>query len=350
VSRSLLVRRSFAAATASLALLASLGTTTTTAAPVKKTAPPVTVHLGYFPNVTHASAIVGVEGGLFRKALGKNALATSTFNAGGDEVQALLSGALDIGYIGPSPAINAWAKSKAIRIISGSASGGAFLVVKPDIKSAADLKGKKVADPQLGATQDVALRTWLASKGLKTDTSGGGDVSVVPQENAVTLQTFVSNAISGAWVPEPWATRLVNEGNGKVLVNEADLWPGGRYVTTQVIVQADFLRRHPDVVKQVIAGQVAANDSIKSKPAQARQLVARGIEKVTGKPIKPDLVAASFQHITFTNDPIASSLATSAKHAVSLGLIKPVNLNGIYDLELLNQVLTTKGQKAIKAT
>lgn len=350
MSRFRLLHRSLTvAAIASLAAATSIGGPAS-AAPRAKTSASITVHLGYFPNVTHAPAIVGVEGGLFRKALGKNTLVTSTFNAGGDEVQALLSGALDIGYIGPSPTINAWAKSKAVKIVSGAASGGAFLVVKPDITSAAALKGKKVADPQLGATQDVALRTWLKSKGLRTDTTGGGDVSIVPEDNAVTLQAFQSNAISGAWVPEPWATRLVNEGGGKVLVNEGTLWPGGKYVTTQIIVRTDFLKQHPDVVKQVLAGQVAANDSIAKNPAKARTLVAQGIQRITGKPIKADLVTASFKHIAFTNDPIASSLAKSAENAVSLTLIPSVDLKGIYDLKLLNQVLKAKGEPEIKAT
>lgn len=350
MSRFRLLRRSLTlAAIASLAAATSIGGPAS-AAPRAKTSAPITVRLGYFPNVTHAPAIVGVEAGFFQKALGKNTLTTSTFNAGGDEVQALLSGALDIGYIGPGPTINAWAKSKAVKIVSGAASGGAFLVVKPDITSAADLKGKKVADPQLGATQDVALRTWLKSKGLKTDTTGGGDVSIVPEDNAVTLQAFQSNAISGAWVPEPWATRLVNEGGGKILVNEGTLWPGGKYVTTQIIVRTDFLKQHPDVVKQVLAGQVAANDSIAKNPAKAQTLVAQGIQRITGKPIKADLVAASFKHIAFTNDPIASSLAKSAKNAVSLTLIPAVDLKGIYDLKLLNQVLKAKGEPEIKAT
>ena len=156
----------------------------------------------------------------------------------------MFADAIDITFIGPNPAINAYAKSngEAVRVISGSTSGGAFLVVRPDINTAQDLKGKKIATPSLGNTQDVALRAWLKSNGLATDTAGGGDVSVVPQENAQTLETFIAGTIDGAWVPEPWATRLIQDGGAKVLVDERDLWPDGKYVTTHLLVATKFLR------------------------------------------------------------------------------------------------------------
>jgi NitT/TauT family transport system substrate-binding protein len=312
----------------------------------------VTLRLGYFPNVTHATALVGIEGGLFREKLGDNVeLDTSTFNAGPQVVEAVISGALDASYIGPNPAINAYAQSggEALRIVSGATSGGAFLVVKPDIKSANGLRGKKIASPQLGNTQDVALRTWLKKKGLKTDTAGGGDVSIVPQENAQTLDLFKQGQIDGAWVPEPWATRLRDEGGGKVLVDERTLWPDGRYVTTHLIVRKEFLDDHPDVVKRLLEGHVAANALLQDDPQRAEQLVGQGIDKATGKPIPPELVAASFKNLVFTNDPIASSLRKSAKDAEAVGLLKPVDLKGIYNLKLLNQVLKQQGGQTVKA-
>src|SRR5687767_7770542 len=208
--------------------------------------------------MTHATAIVGTEKGIFAEKLGANKLNTKTFNAGPDVVTAILAGALDASYIGPNPAINAFAQSngEAIRIISGATSGGAFLVVKPEINSAADLKGKKIATPQLGNTQDVALRFWLKQQGFKTDAQGGGDVSVLPQDNAQTLETFKSGAIQGAWVPEPWGTRLIQEGGGKVLLDEKTLWPNGQFVTTHLIVSTKFLKNHPDAVKRLVEGQV----------------------------------------------------------------------------------------------
>src|SRR5437899_3086070 len=219
----------------------------------------VTLRLGYFTNITHAPALVGLEKGIFADKLGPDVtLAPSVFNAGPAAVEAIFSGAIDATYVGPNPAINAFAKSngQAVRIISGATSGGAFLVVKPSINSAADLKGKKIAAPQLGNTQDVALRSWLKSKGLSTTTAGGGDVNVVDQDNAQSLDTFKQGKIDGAWVPEPWASRLVIDGGGKVLVDERDLWPAGKYVTTQLVVRTAFLQQHPDVVENLIKGQV----------------------------------------------------------------------------------------------
>jgi NitT/TauT family transport system substrate-binding protein len=311
---------------------------------------PTTVRLGYFPNVTHATAIVGVESGIFKSALGANTLETKTFNAGPAAVEALFSGALDATYIGPNPTINAHVQSggEAVRIISGATSGGALLVVKPSINGPADLKGKKIASPQRGGTQDVALRYWLKSNNLKADLEGGGDVSIVPQENAQTLETFRSNQIDGAWVPEPWATRLVQEGGGKVLLDERTLWPEGKFVTTQLIVRTKFLKEHPDAVHKLVEGQVQANELVNANPAEAQRLVNQGITNLTGKGMADAVLQASWKNLEFTNDPIASSLTVSADHATAVGLLEKVNLKGIYDLSVLNSVLKTANQPEVK--
>jgi NitT/TauT family transport system substrate-binding protein len=310
----------------------------------------VTLRLGYFPNITHATALVGVERGIFADKLGPNVtLQTATFNAGPNAIEALFSGSIDATYVGPNPAINGFTKSngQALRIISGATSGGAALVVKPDINGPADLKGKTLATPQLGNTQDVALRTWLKNNGLKTDTSGGGDVSVKPQDNGVTLTAFKQGQIQGAWVPEPWATRLVQEGGGKVLVNESSLWPQGQFVTTELVVSTDFLKKHPDVVQRLLEGQVAANDYVNQHPAEAQQAANDQIEKITQTRLADGVVAAAWKNMTFTNDPVASSLKTSADNATALGLLPKTNLTGIYDLGLLNTVLKSAGQPAV---
>jgi NitT/TauT family transport system substrate-binding protein len=313
--------------------------------------PQGTLRLGYFPNITHATALVGVESGLFKEALGPGVtLEVASFNAGGAASEALLNGAIDATYIGPNPAINAFAQSQgaAIRIIAGATSGGAYLVVKPEIASVADLRGKKLATPQLGNTQDVALRTWLADNGLATDKQGGGDVSILPQENAQTLETFTSGQIDGAWVPEPWATRLVQEGGGKVLLDEKTLWPEGRYVTTHLIVRTDYLEAHPDIIKALLAGHLAANDLVNTDPTKAQQLTNQGIDKITGKTIADKVITAAWQNLTFTVDPIASSLKGSAEHATKVGLLDPIDLTGIYDLESLNGLLTLAGKPTVK--
>ena len=330
---------------------AATGSTPTVAGSPTTTTAPTTVRLAYFPNVTHATAIVGVEKGIFAESLGADKLETKIVNAGPDAVTAILAGAIDASYIGSNPAINAFAQSngEAVRIVSGATSGGALLVVKADINSVADLKGKKIATPQLGNTQDVALRYWLKQQGLKTDAQGGGDVSVVPQDNAQTLETFKSGAIQGAWVPEPWATRLIQEGGGKVLLDEKTLWPNGQFVTTQLIVATKFLNAHPDAVKRLIEGQVAANDYIAKNPEDAKKVVNDGITKYTGKGIAPVVIDAAWKNLTFTNDPIASSLVASAQHAENVGLLKPTKLDGIYDLTILNAVLKTANLPEVKS-
>jgi NitT/TauT family transport system substrate-binding protein len=312
----------------------------------------VTLRLGYFPNITHAAAIVGVERGIFARELGENVkLETATFNAGPSAVEALFSRALDATYIGPNPAINAYVRSKgeAVRIISGATSGGAFFVVRPEVNGANDLRGKRVASPQLGNTQDVALRSWLKSQGLRTDLTGGGDVSVVPQENAQTLEAFRAGQIAGAWVPEPWATRLVQEGGGKVLVDERTLWPEGKYVTTHLIVRTAFLEDHPEVVERLLRGQVEANAFVNARPEEAQRIVNRAIEKIAGRGIPEPVIAAAWRNLEFTNDPIAASLRRSADDATAFGLLDRggVSLDKIYHLAPLNTVLKQTGNEEV---
>jgi len=342
--------RRWLAAAAALALTVAVGACSSgSSGSSDGGAQPASLRLGYFPNLTHATALVGIQEGIFQRNLGDTKLETRSFNAGPSAVEALFSGAIDATYIGPNPAINAYAKSggKAVRIISGATSGGALLIVRPDITDAQGLRGKKIATPQLGNTQDVALRSWLAGQGFKTDTQGGGDVQVVNQENAQTLELFKAGEIDGAWVPEPWATRLEREGGGKVLVDEAKLWPGGRFVTTHLVVRTEYLARNPDQVEKLLAGQVEANELVNRDPAKAQLLANTQIEKLTGKALKPEVIAAAWKRLTFTDDPVASSLKTSAANAQDLGLLQPVELDGIYDLGPLNRVLAAEGQPRV---
>lgn len=312
----------------------------------------VSLRLGYFPNVTHATAIVGVNEGIIGDALGESVtLQSQVFNAGTDATEALFAGALDATYIGPNPAINAFAQSngEAVRIIAGAASGGASLVVSDAISSPDDLAGRTLASPSLGNTQDVALRAWLAEHGYETDLEGGGDVSIMPQANAEALQAFALGEIDGAWVPEPWATRMVQEGGGHVLVDERDLWPNGEFVTTHLVVATRFLTDHPDIVKRLLEGHVAANDFVNEHPEEAQQVVASAIHELTDTDLPEGTLAAAWANLTFTVDPIASSLATSAEHATALGLLDPVDLDGIYALGPLNEVLAGAGEPEVPA-
>jgi NitT/TauT family transport system substrate-binding protein len=310
----------------------------------------VTLRLGLLANITHASALVGLNKGFFTKNLGDGVtLKTSVFSSGTDETTALLAGQLDAAYVGPNPAINAWQKSggKATKIISGAASGGAALVVKPNITSVSQLKGQKVATPSLGNTQDVALRYYLKQHGLTTTETGGGDVAVTPiKPNSNAVLEFKSGQIAGGWEPAPYDGEMVADG-GKVLVNEASLWPGGKFVTTNLVVSQAFLADHASVVSNLLKGQIQANDYIKNDLSAAQTSANAELTTLLGKGLKSSALTESFKEITFTNDPIASSLATDAKHAVAVGLLKPVNLNGIYDLGPLNALLKADGEPQV---
>jgi NitT/TauT family transport system substrate-binding protein len=306
---------------------------------------PVTLRLGFLANITHASALIGVQKGFFTSALGKaGTLQTTIYNSGTQETTAILAGQLDAAYVGPNPAINAWQKSggTAVKIVSGVATGGASVVVKPGISSAAQLKGKSVATPSLGNTQDVAVRYWLKQNGLATTTTGGGDVLVKPTNpNSNAVLEFNSGQIAGGSEPSPYDVEMVKDG-GKVLFTE----PG---VTTLLVVTQTFLKAHPAIVADLLKGQIQANTYIAKNPTSAQQAANTELQALTGKPIKSSILPAAFKEITFTNDPDAASLATDANEAQAVGLLKPVNLSGIYDLGPLNQLLKAAGEPQVKS-
>ncbi|MFE4464429.1 ABC transporter substrate-binding protein [Oerskovia sp. NPDC056781] len=342
-----------AAAVAPLLLLSACSTGTSDAAdgPEKSSGAADELRLGYFANVTHAPALVGVAGGQFEEALGDTTLSTQVFNAGPAAIEALNAGAIDATFIGPNPAINNFVKSngEAVRIIAGSTSGGAQLVVRDGIDTAADLKGTKIASPQLGGTQDVALRAWLTENGLKNDIQGGGDVAVTPTENAQTLTLFQNGELDGGWLPEPWASRLVLDAGAHVLVDEKDLWDDGQFLTTHLIVRTDFLEEHPETVEALLRGEVAAIDWLDANPDEAKTLVNGEIEKIAGKPLSDEVLDRAFTNITFTTDPLAGTLDTLLEDGVTAGTTTEADLNGIYDLSLLNKVLKEAGQPTVSA-
>lgn len=321
------------------------------------TAPPgseaVALRLGYFPNVTHATALVGDRGGIFERVLGDSVdLQVQNFNAGGEAIEAIFNGGIDMTYIGPNPAINGFIRSQgqAVRIIAGATSGGAFFVVREEIESAADLRGKVVGSPALGNTQDVALRSWLADRGLETSPDAGGDVSIKPLSNSDILEGFISGSLDGAWVPEPWATRMIGQG-GKVLVDERDLWPDGQYVTTHLLVATSFLERHPDVVNRFLQAHLEATDLVNDDPDEAQSLVSEGIAAITGTEMDTGVLSASWENLAFTVDPIVASLEESARDAFELGFLDgydpEAGLQGIYDVSLLNEVLRDAGKPEV---
>lgn len=308
------------------------------------------VRIGYFGNLTHGTALVGNNRGLFQKELGATVAKYAVFNAGPSEIEALNSGSLDIGFIGPSPAVNGYIKSggRNLRIIGGSASGGVKLVVNPDrIKSLKDVEGKRIATPQLGNTQDVAFLDWAAGQGWKVDAqSGKGDVTVVRSDNKVTPDAFKAGSVDGAWVPEPTASKLVAQG-GKVLLDEATLWPDEKFVITNIIVRQEFLEEHPKAVEAVLKASVEANEWINAHPEEAKAAANEQLEADSGKALPAEVLDPAWKSIRFIDDPLAATLDSQAEHAVQAGLLEQPDLDGIYDLTLLNKVLKAAGEPAV---
>lgn len=337
------LRRRLAAVLALAALGATLGCSPSGESGEAATpqGPAAQLRLGYFANVTHASALYGLAQGLFQRELGATVLKTSTFSAGPAAIEALRGGGLDATFIGPNPAINGFAQTggSLLRIVAGTTSGGAALVARAGITSVDQLAGKKVATPQLGNTQDVAAKAYFKDKGLK--------VTVVNQENAQTLDLLKSGRIDAGWVPEPWASRLVLDGGGSVLLDEKTLWPGGAFVTTHLVVRQEFLARHPETVEALLRGLVASSEVVATKSPDVQAVVNARLKADTGKELKPEVLASAFSALTPTLDPVASSLATSAADAQEVGLLKPVDLAGIYDLRILNRLLAAAGTATV---
>ncbi len=304
------------------------------------------VRIGFFANLTHAPALVAQQLKLFETFLGRDKTRVEyvLFNAGPAAIEAMKGGAIDVAYIGPNPAVTGYNSTSGslLRVVSGVTSGGAQLVVRSSIQRTSDLKGKKIATPQLGNTQDVALRSWLKDNGLTSTTTGGGDVSVIPTENATTVSLFKKGQIDGAWVPEPWASKLVLEAGARVFLDEKTLWPGGRFITTNIIAAQPFLAQYPGTVRSVIQANNSAINYIVTNRAKSEALVQKQLLKWTGKPLPAGVIARSWGNLRFTWDPLPLTLKQSADDAVSVGLLTlgPNKLNGIYDVRLLNSTLT----------
>ena len=350
-------------AAASILLVAGCAASTDSAPSTPDSAPRdipaiTTVRLGYFPNLTHAPGLIATQKGFFKTELKEIdlTLTPTAFNAGPDVVTALFADSLDCSYIGPNPAINAYVQSEgaAVRIVAGSTSGGAGLVVREGVDVPADLAGLTIATPQLGNTQDVAARNWLTDQGFTTDVEGGGDVSIKPQSNSDGLAAFSAGEIDGAWVPEPWVSSYVKAG-AHVLQNEADLWDGGQFVTTVIVCRTGFIDQHPEAVTALLKGHLAALDFIASDPAGSQAAVNLSLAGLTGSSIDEAVLAAAWKNVNFTADPLSTTLVTSADHAVSVGLLEKDKIDAagglpgtLYSLDLLNALLIERGEAEVK--
>jgi NitT/TauT family transport system substrate-binding protein len=310
------------------------------------------IRVAYFPNLTHSQALIGISRGDFAKALGPSVtIDAKLFNAGPSVIEALFAGQIDLAYIGPNPAITGYVRSKgaALRVVAGATSGGAGLVVRPQamIQTAADLSGKRIASPQLGNTQDIALRAYVAANGLRL-TEKGGTVQVIPTDNPSILDLFRRGDIDGAWVPEPWTSRLIVDGGGTLFLDERSLWPNGDFTTAVVIVSKQFLDAHPDLVKAWLQAHVAVTIWEQSHADEAKALANEQIRIATGKALSVAVLDGAWSRERVTYDPIGASIVQSAKSAFAAGFLdQDPDLTGLVDLTLLNQVLAEQGLSAI---
>lgn len=311
------------------------------------------LRLGYFPNINHAQAVIGIGNGDFQKELGDNIeIKSFVFNAGPSAIEALFAKQIDAAYVGPNPAINGYIVSggKNVKIIAGASSGGAVFVVRNDsgIQTPKDFAGKKYASPQLGNTQDVALRKYLLDNGYKTKEKGG-NVEVIPIKNPDILTLMLKKAIDGAWVPEPWGEKLIKEGNARLFLDERTLWPNGKFVTANIIVNPEYLQANPDVIKKFLEAHINETQWINNNKVQALNVYNTELKKLTGQTIPEDQLKGAFSKLELTYDPIKQSLFKSANDAFEIGFLgktKP-DLTGIYDLTVLNDIIKEKNLKPI---
>ena len=314
-----------------------------------------TLKIGYFPNINHAQAVIGLGNGTFQKALGDNVeVKTTIFNAGPSAMEALFAKQVDVTYVGPNPAINAYVVSqgKDVRIISGASSGGAVFVIRNDsgIQSTKDFANKKFASPQLGNTQDVALRKYLVDNGYKTK-ENGGNVEVVYAKPSDILTLMLKKEIDGAWVPEPWGARLIKEANARIFLDERDLWPPkGQFVTSNIVARTDYLQSNPDVIKKLLTAHVDETEWINSHKEEAIQAFNAQLSKITGKTIPDDELYSALSRMELTYDPVKESLFQSANSAFDIGFLGKTrpDLSGIYNLDLLNTVISEREKETIK--
>jgi len=306
--------------------------------------PENTVRVAFFPNLGHSIAIVGTEKGIFAEKLGnQTVIETRLFDSGPQVIESIFANEIDLAYVGPGPAINGFLKSdgKALKILAGSASGGVSLVIHPNskIESVDDFPGKRIAAPQIGNTQDISLRNYLYQNNLKP-AEKGGSIYVINVVNPDIFTLFSKGELDAAWVPEPWATRLVQQLGGIRLFQEKDLWPDQKFSSTMLIVRSEFLEKHPDIVQKWVEAHVQTSDWINEHPAETQLIFNDFLKKKTGKTLPSEILNEAFSNLQITSDPIESSINTFAERANSLGYLgrEGYSLEGIFYTEPLNSI------------
>ena len=294
------------------------------------------IRIAYFPNIGHAIPIVGMEKGFFQTKIGdETPIETRVFDSGPQAIESLFANSIDLAYVGPGPAINGFLNSENynVKILAGAASGGASFIVHPEseINSISDFTGKKIAAPQIGNTQDVSLRHHLSENGLRP-AEKGGSVVIYNISNPDIYTLFVKGDIDGAWIPEPWATILVNELNGTRLFYEEELWPNQKFASVLLIANTDFVEKNPVLISQLLSSHNETADWINQNPVETRIIFNNFLNSHLGQPLSDDVVDIALSNLIITADPLPDSVESFAEKANALGYLgrNGYDLSGIF--------------------
>lgn len=299
---------------------------------------PDEVRIGYFANLTHAQAVLGVSSGDFEKAVSPSKFSTKVFNAGPSLIEALFAGEIDMGYVGPGPALTAFEKSKGegVKIVAGAAANGVVIVASKEsgIKTLKDLAGKRIATPQLGNTQDIAAKHYLMSELKQSDLD-----KVIPVPNAEQSAMMLRGQIDAAWAPEPWGARLVAEAGGTIIAEEKDLWPNKEFVLTAIVVRPEFLKEHPDVVKKVLEVHQDWTAKLQADAEGQVPKISEALLALTGKKLDADVLKEAISRVKFTDQPSEETLRTMSSWAFDLGFARrKVDISALVDRSVLDQL------------
>ena len=300
------------------------------------------IRVAFFPSIGHIIPIVGLEEKIFEKGIGEEKqIETKLFDSGPQVIESIFSGSIDVAYVGPGPIINGFLKSdgKDIKILSGAASGGASFIIQPNsgLESLENFDGKRIASPQISNSQDVSLRHYLESHGFKS-VEKGGTVFVLNISNPDIYTLFAKGDIDGAWVPEPWATILVQELDGIRLFNEEKLWPNEEFASVLLIVRTEYLENNPETIQKWVESHEKTVTWINANPDKSKSLFSSFLIDYMGKSLPTKIIDESFSNITITSDPIKNSVIIFAERADSLGYLgrSGYNLDGIFYNAVLN--------------
>lgn len=332
-------------------LLAGCGSNTSSSKSNASGSNASTVRIAYFPNITHSQALLGRQNDQFQKALGNTKIEWKQFNAGPSEIEAFLTGAVDIGYIGPGPAINGYTKSKGdLQIIAGASDAGAVLIGRKGItiKSVKDLANKKIAVPQFGGTQDLCLRFLMQENGLK-DKTKGGNVEIVQAGNPDIVSLFDRGSIDAAFVPEPWGSKIQAQSGASIILDYNQVWKDGKYPTTVVVARKEFIKDHPDVVEKFLRTHVELTDYLNKSREDAANKVNDELNTLTKKPLDKSVLDTAFKRVTVTTNPETEATKEMIDMSVKTGLIKQKpDDKGLFDLTILNKILKEKGESTVR--